>query len=361
MIAKLFLPGLNGLRALAALSVILAHVSEILVDKRFLETNYFGHFGGYSVTIFFTLSGFLITFLLLKELELQSKINIKKFYIRRILRIWPLYFFYIILVVLVMKFAVPNTIWYYVFIVPNIPFALHLAGNSMVTIPLLIHYWSLGVEEQFYAFWPWLIKYSSKIKKAILIFCFAYFGLKVILSLIDAPIVIQSILLHTRFCCLAIGGIGACLYFENSKILVFAKKKTIEFLAWIIILLFLMNKIRVFSIINNEIISVMVVVLIINQISNSKSIISLENKLFDYLGKISFGLYIYNPLVIYFLSLLLLDMNGNKTLKATLFIISTFSVVIIVAHLSYFYFEKWFLKLKNRFTTIESYSSNPNN
>ena len=361
MSTKLFLPGLNGLRAIAALSVILAHVSETLVEKRILNTNYFGHFGGYSVTIFFTLSGFLITFLLLKELELQSKIDIKKFYIRRILRIWPLYFFYILLIVIVMKFTVPSTIWYYVFIVPNIPFALHLAGNSMITIPLLIHYWSLGVEEQFYAFWPWMLKNAKKIKKTILIFCVAYFGLKVVLSILNAPIVIQSILLHTRFCCLGIGGIGACLYFENNKIVVFVKQKFVEILAWLIIVLFLLNVIRVFSIVNHEIIALTVVVLIINQISNSKTIIPLENKLFDYLGKISFGLYIYNPLILYFISFLLLDTNENKPLKATLFIVSTFTAVILVAHLSYFYFEKRFLNLKNRFTTIESYSSNPNN
>lgn len=361
MKAKLYLPGLNGLRAIAASSVILAHLSERLVEKGFLKTNYFGHFGGYSVTIFFTLSGFLITYLLLKELEFQSEIDVKKFYIRRILRIWPLYFFYISLVIMTMQFMVPNTIWYYIFIIPNIPFALHLSGNAIVTIPLLIHYWSLGVEEQFYAFWPWLVKYSSKIKKSIAIFCVAYFGLKVGLSIINAPIVWQSILLHTRFCCLGVGGIGACLYFENSKIVALAKQKVIELLAWLMVLLFLTNQIRVFSIVNNEIISIMVLVLIFNQINNPKPLVPLENKLFDYLGKISFGLYIYNPLVIYFLSVFLLNDNTNWLLKSILFITSTFCAVILVSHISYFYFEKRFLKIKNRYTTIESYSSNPIN
>lgn len=359
MKSKLFLPGLNGLRAIAALSVILAHTSEILVENRFFKSNYFGHFGGYSVTIFFTLSGFLITYLLLKEIELHAKIDVKKFYTRRILRIWPLYFLYLFLVVLVMKFSVPNTIWYYILIFPNIPFALHLAGNSIITIPLLIHYWSLGVEEQFYAFWPWLLKYSSKIKQTIIIFCLGYFGLKIGMSLLNAPIVWQSILLHTRFCCLGIGGIGACLYFENSHILKMANKKIIEFIAWLIIILFLTNQIRIFSIVNNEVISIMVVILIFNQINNPKPLLPLENKYFDYLGKISFGLYIYNPLVIYFLSLLMLNNDSKGLLKSISFIALTFFTVILVSHISYFYFEKRFLKLKNRYTTIKSYSSNP--
>jgi peptidoglycan/LPS O-acetylase OafA/YrhL len=355
--AKLYLPGLNGLRAIAAISVILAHVSERLVEKEYLKNNFFSHFGGYSVTIFFTLSGFLITYLLLKELEYQSKIDVPKFYMRRILRIWPLYFFYIFLVILVMKFMLPNTIWYYILMFPNIPFALHLSGSTIITIPLLIHYWSLGVEEQFYAFWPWLVKISSKIKQSIVIFCIAYFGLKVGLSLLNAPIVWQSMLLHTRFCCLAIGGIGACLYFENSKILVFAKKKPIEILAWVIVFLFLMNQIRVFSIINNEIISIMVVILIFNQIDNPKPLVSLENKLFDYLGKISYGLYIYNPLVIYFLSFFLLNDKTDRLFESTLFVLLTFGSIILISHLSYFHFENRFLKLKNRYTTIQSVAS----
>jgi len=354
---RVYLSGLNGLRAIAASSVILAHISERLVENRFIKTNYFGHFGGYSVTIFFTLSGFLITYLLLKELEQHSKIDVKKFYMRRILRIWPLYFFYIFLVVLLMKFKVPNTIWYYIFIIPNIPFALHLSGSTMTTIPLLIHYWSLGVEEQFYAFWPWLLKYSSKIKKSILFFCLAYFGLKVGLSILNAPIVWQSILLHTRFCCLGIGGIGACLYFENSKIVIIAQNKIIEVLAWILVLLFLMNKIRVFSIVNNEIISVLVVILIFNQINNPKPIIPLENKVFDYLGKISFGLYVYNPLIIYFLSIFLLNDNNKGIVRSILFTTLTFCFVILVSHISHFYFENIFLRLKHKYLTVQSIAS----
>lgn len=357
MKATIYLPGLNGLRALAACAVVLAHVSERLVEGGFIDTNHFSHFGGYSVTIFFTLSGFLITFLLLKEFEIQSKIDIKKFYIRRILRIWPLYFFYLLLVLILLKFQVPDTIWYYMFMIPNIPFAFHLSGCSLITIPLLIHYWSLGVEEQFYAFWPWLINYSSNIKKMIIFFCIGYFGLKVGLSLIHAPIVWQSILLHTRFCCLGIGGIGACLYFEKNELLKIANNRILEFISWLLLLLFLMNKIKVFSIINNEIISILVVILIFNQINNANPIVKLENKLLDYLGKISFGIYIYNPIVIYFLSFYLLNDNTKSQLFFLLFIILTFGFVIMVSHISYFYFEKYFLRLKNRFIVINSVAS----
>jgi peptidoglycan/LPS O-acetylase OafA/YrhL len=160
---------------------------------------------------------------------------------------------------------------------------------------------------------------------------------------------------------LGIGGIGACLYFENSKIVAFSNKKVIEILAWLILMLFMMNQISVFSIVNNEIISVLVVIIILNQINNPSPILSLENKVFDYVGKISFGLYIFNPLLIYFTSSFLLNNSSSGITKTILFVVCTFCAVILVSHLSYFYFEKFFLKLKYKYITIENYSSNPNN
>ena len=86
---QLYLPGLNGIRAIAAMAVIITHINNRL--------EYYGipnapllDLASYGVTIFFTLSGFLITFLLLKELEKTNTIDVKKFYMRRVLRIWPL-------------------------------------------------------------------------------------------------------------------------------------------------------------------------------------------------------------------------------------------------------------------------------
>jgi peptidoglycan/LPS O-acetylase OafA/YrhL len=78
---KVYFPNLNGLRFFAAFSVMLYHFfGEGLIN---------GHYG---VVLFFVLSGFLITYLLFEEKEKFGKIEIKKFYFRRILRIWPLYY-----------------------------------------------------------------------------------------------------------------------------------------------------------------------------------------------------------------------------------------------------------------------------
>ncbi len=105
----IYFPGLNGLRALAALSVLWGHTFQdtfgIWREKsgNIIQTNTHGLFAD-GVTLFFVISGFLITFLLLKELEKSGTINVPKFYMRRILRIWPIYYGYIIIAIIVFAF-----------------------------------------------------------------------------------------------------------------------------------------------------------------------------------------------------------------------------------------------------------------
>src|SRR4051812_39270307 len=92
--------GLNGLRAIAALSVVIGHITMALKNFNLESTILPVRENGamplaiYGVSIFFVLSGFLITYLLQSEKDIQ-KIDIKKFYIRRILRIWPLYYLFL--------------------------------------------------------------------------------------------------------------------------------------------------------------------------------------------------------------------------------------------------------------------------
>jgi peptidoglycan/LPS O-acetylase OafA/YrhL len=359
---KIYLPGLNGLRAFAALAVVFTHINNRL-DYFSLPKGQLLDLASYGVTIFFTLSGFLITFLLLKELEKTGTIDIKKFYMRRILRIWPLYYVYLFIVIFLTGFS--NIQWpilFYLLIVPNFKNSfvgvINTVVGSKVMVLLIGHYWSLGVEEQFYAFWPWVVRKSKNLLKFLLLFPILFVLMKLALRIFHAPYNILVLVNYTRFGCLSIGALGAYLYYKHSKKLEVFNKKWIELTAWVFFIVVGFNKFHITSIIDHEIISVFTLIIIFNQINNPLRLISLENKLFDYLGKISFGLYVYNPLVIY---LMAIGFNyfviENAIVKQLLIYVLVVPAIILVAHLSYFYFENRFLKLKHNYTTVSSAAS----
>src|ERR1041385_5542478 len=101
--AKVFFPGLNGLRFFEASAVIITHVELLkkgiglpsLWDEKAHPVIF--NLGGLGVYFFFVLSGFLITYLLLAEKEKEGKISVRNFYMRRIFRIWPVYYLLVFL------------------------------------------------------------------------------------------------------------------------------------------------------------------------------------------------------------------------------------------------------------------------
>ncbi|MDP1800300.1 MAG: acyltransferase, partial [Bacteroidota bacterium] len=168
---NIYFKGLNGLRFFAAFAVIITHI-ELIKDQMHCPNLYYTskmifELGGLGVVFFFVLSGFLITYLLLKEKELTDTINVKKFYIRRVLRIWPLYFLIVILGFFVLPhfhfmeisffakynahLSVFNLVLFLVML-PNLAFAI------FKPLPHIGQLWSIGVEEQFYLLWPWVVK-----------------------------------------------------------------------------------------------------------------------------------------------------------------------------------------------------------
>jgi len=359
--------GLNGLRAIAALSVLFSHTTMGLYSFG-LNSFIFGKYAdgnpkatllaGFGVSIFFALSGFLITYLLLEE-KRTKEINIKNFYIRRILRIWPLYYLYFILsIATLIVFDLPfekQSILFYVFLSANIPFIFGGAIN------FLGHYWSLGVEEQFYFFWPWVIKKSKSILKITIIICILLILLKCILRYIDIRTHAGEIswpyaTLHTtRFHCMLIGAIGAILYFQNNILFLRITNNLIaQSLAWFIIFLVAINKFHIISFLDNEFISVVTVFLIIGQIQKTRRIVNLDVSFFDFIGKISYGIYVIHPLVIFYLSKTITFSNKTDIFNYFFVYFSVFLTTIILAYLSYEFFEKRFLLLKEKYSTIRS-------
>ena len=155
------IPELDGLRGLAILLVLICH-SAFWVESPGLRS-FFGS-GRVGVDLFFVLSGFLITGILLDTRN--NRRRTRDFYIRRGLRIWPLYFVFLLLAVLLLRRMLPPQLhlWAYVLFVQNF-FYYEAAGAVLQPT------WSLAVEEQFYAVWPW-IAFRTR-PRTVLKICFA--------------------------------------------------------------------------------------------------------------------------------------------------------------------------------------------
>ncbi len=359
--------GLNGLRAIAALAVLFEHTTEKLGTFG-LNILDFGKYSDgtskafslaqYGVTIFFTLSGFLITYLLLEENKIKE-INVKNFYIRRILRIWPLYYLYLILSILTLiLFNISfesQTILFYVFLLANIPFIFRIQLN------LLGHYWSLGVEEQFYSFWPWVIKKSKSVLNSTIIICISLLLLKIIFRFSNIKNFtgnvnwLYEIISLTRFDCMLIGAIGAILYFQNNSLLLKITNNYLsQSIAWFVILLVALNKFHIISFLDNEFISIVTVFIILGQIEKKHRIVNLDNGIFDFIGKISYGIYVIHPLVIFYLSKTFSFFDQTNVFNYIIVYIIVFLTTIFISYLSYEFFEKRFLTLKEKYSTINS-------
>lgn len=366
--SKIYFPNLNGLRFIAALLVIIHHVEqfkEILGYQNYSQTPFIKIIGKLGVTLFFVLSGYLITYLLLVEEKNKGKIAIKDFYIRRALRIWPLYF----LILILAFFIIPEIQFFnigelsnqlhenfwtkltlYVFFLPNLVLGLY------PIIPFASQLWSIGYEEQFYLVWPLLIK---KIKNKNFIF-FTIIGVFIISKFL-VFYVFDAYLIQNNYYkiaevffnmpsidCMAIGGGFAYLLFNKSVVLekMFSKKLQITLYSVLIILI---TKGIFIPFFNNQVYSVLFGILILNLSANKNSIVSLENKTLNFLGKISYGIYMYHTLMIVVVlkSLFFLKIH-NVVLENSLSIMLT----IIMASLSYKYLEEKFIKFKEKFVKI---------
>lgn len=170
--AKIFFPNLDGLRFISFLVVFLYH--GLLSILSYLKDSHpalytvleflFGH-GNLGVNFFFVLSGFLITYLLIKEKEFTGTIHVPNFYVRRILRIWPLY--YLCVFVGFVGFGLLKKMsgqpimenanhWYYIFFSAN--FDIMHTWPEKPDALLLSVLWSVAVEEQFYLTWPLILR-----------------------------------------------------------------------------------------------------------------------------------------------------------------------------------------------------------
>ncbi|MBX3103196.1 MAG: acyltransferase [Bacteroidetes bacterium] len=379
----IYLKGLNGIRAIAAIIVMIGHIEIHKRSENFFKLvnlDYTGLFARYAVDIFFVLSGFLITFLLINEKEKTGTIHIKNFLIRRALRIWPLYYLVFLGVLLGANF-IPlldisqfttkgiNT-WQstilYLLLLPQVAFALNL---SFYCVDIL---WSIGVEEQFYLFWPFFMKYSKRILFVSLTII-AVFPILRLLSdfnltgkyfrLFDESTsgFISIFLYQSKFDLMAIGAVTAFILTSKSRwSLLFLEKiklPIVPYLALAMIILLWMHYGLLPVFMQMDVQAVFYAIIILFVCVTPKPIRLLENRVMNLLGKLSFGIYVFHEIGIVIVSNTCnyLEIHSFRSLPASIaYTLSVATLTIGMAALSYFFYERRFLQKKKQFMVVRS-------
>ncbi|MDX6190087.1 MULTISPECIES: acyltransferase family protein [Flavobacterium] len=363
---KIYFPNLNGLRSIAAFMVIFSHLE--LNKGLFGISNHFQeikHIGKLGVSLFFVLSGFLITFLLLMEKGKYATVAYKKFYTRRILRIWPLYFVIVILSLGVLPFfdlfQIPGmridlknsfeyliVILLFVFFLPNLLIQIKI-------IPFAAQTWSIGTEEQFYLIWPWII---NNVRRLSLLFIFLIFGYNALLYLID-----MTFLQSVPYSNLIIGfiysfqldalTIGAMLAY-----LMYSKHPVIRFFTYTPLFIIVSISTIVLITLNFEnhyvsrcLYPLLFGMLILCLVYNPQLKKILENRILNYLGKISYGLYMYHQIVIVLVLNILFKLD---IVEDWLIYILSIILTIIISGISYRYIETPFLNKKKALSVFNN-------
>lgn len=360
------LPNLDSVRALAALIVVVSHIELQKQELGFANVRpLVRNFGTIGVTIFFVLSGFLITYLLFKEHSSKTKINIRSFYFRRILRIWPLYFIVLLFGVFVYPGHVDTTgIVLSVFFLPNIAFMLEKLPGLIDPI------WSLGVEEQFYLFHPHIFRMNSlkRIFNTLIVIFASLYVLKFCASRFNWE-VCSKVMYKARFDCMMLGGIFSMWivnhqrqnnYFKAlvSPTIIFSKP--FQAGLYIFYVSYLVVSTARQSFYNDQFLSILTACAIGNLALNPNCIISLQSKFLSFVGKISFGLYLLHKFPVELMLRTSKALHIENLVAQNVFVYTTsVTLALLLAYISFHYYESYFLRMKDKKFSQEATVATP--
>lgn len=367
---KVFFPNLDGLRFFSFLIVFLSHsfftTNEEIVSQRWyqiLKKDIFQD-GDLGVSFFFVLSGFLITYLLLTEHEVNSKIDVKRFYLRRILRIWPLYYFSVFFGFILFPFfkklfdQIPNE--------SADPVLCSLFLNNFDRIisgppdsSVLSVLWSVAIEEQFYLFWPLLFLLLPKG------FYYLIFPAVVLVSLCfrwQHPH--GEIETHTLgvISDMALGGWLAYLSLSRTNFSRWISRmpRLFSLLPYLAAMLLILYKNDIFIsqqlvIFKRVIVGLIFGWILLDQCFNERCLLPVSKmKIVTSLGRYTYGLYCLHTIALLIVVTLLsiFDLDQHAWQLWVLQVPLAMGLSIIMSYISYRYFESPFLSIKERFTYI---------
>lgn len=375
MARRIYFENLDGLRFICFLSVFFFHSFHTDFDHikssdtyHLIKYDIFGN-GNLGVNFFFVLSGFLITYLLIEEKKLNGQIDVKKFWVRRILRIWPLYYLCVMLGFFIfpwLKSAFGQepretaSIVYYLTFTNNFDFIKNGPPDASVLGVL----WSVAIEEQFYVVWP-IILYLLPIRKYWVAFTTVIVASLVFRALNDNSMAYEH---HTLSCIsdMAVGAFGAWLVqtSENFKLRISTLKRSYISLIYILFLTVFVFRDEILSqrvcglnVIERPIIALIILLIILEQCFSSESLFKMSRfKFITKMGAISYGLYCFHFVGILIAITLTERLALNTEFWQVFFVDTSIALALTIAMswISYRVYEKPFLRLKNKFAYIKT-------
>jgi peptidoglycan/LPS O-acetylase OafA/YrhL len=345
------LPNLYFLRFILALSVVFLHLRLLseACDLPYYRSSALFYKGLIAVYYFFTLSGFLIIRLIYNQINSEHSFSIKDFYLRRIQRIYPVYYLVIIIGLLVyhvlyplldmhgdFDYKISDLLFYYITFRPNV-----FTVINPDTGKILLILWSIGIEEQFYLAIPWLLILFKK------------HTIKLLLFLLSISIAVMfffpSFYSYNNyyFYFLAGGLISIVNIRKKNKIF---KSIFLHIPVYFIFLLTFFTSFFTFtSFYSFHLFHLFTSAILIGLLADYPLFI-IKSKLINYLGQISYGIYMYHVIVITGLVILVKQTNIhlaiNEQLYILLFSVVAIAITLIISHLSFRYFERLFYKSK---------------
>lgn len=351
----MYYKNLDPLRGILALTVVVFHLNYFSINLGLPNFEVFPLLqrGTEAVMVFFVLSGYLIIGQLWDEKQRSGSIRIGDFYLRRILRLYPVYYLVLFVGVVMYHFLLPQldiqeapehsvgtALLYNILFIPNVFKNLHEPGSILEIL------WSIGIEEQFYLIIAPIFAFftSKRLFRGILgftVFYFVVFHLPWAQYLRDFTMV---------FFFMSAGGAVAIL--QRKQVRCYATAPWAKWTLYLLFLLVFTTDIFHFEAdVFKHATYTVIFALFIPTLAHDKQFKGVT-KPTVFLGKISYGIYMYHMIVINgvaFVAQKMLSQGTSTSVVLAVLWLGTLGITILTARLSYTYFEMPFLSLKQRF------------
>lgn len=345
-------PQIDTLRMIAALGVINFHwLSQHYLSLYDIDKSFNWGFGLFGVQLFFVLSGFLISDILInaKEQNPNKGKTILNFFVRRALRLFPVYYLFIAYLIIIKdQFVIENVVWFLTY-TANIKFFLE---GGLVDV-WSNHLWTLSIEEQFYLLFPSILFFiPRKIEYAIPLI---FIAIGIFTKEFYANDEGVFLLAPAQTDMLGIGILIALIKNKHKELYLILSTSKLDIpvfllLSTSIIIYYFLPENQIAAAIFPYLLMMTLGLIVVKTSSGFQGIAGkiLENRYLRYLGKISYGLYVYHKVVP--LSLVLIFNKIDVQIESVLlYYIVNLSILFLISHFSWQIIESPFLKLKSRF------------